>query len=233
MNIAIIDDDLIFLKHFNLIIHEYTNKIFEHFTIDTYNNTDFLQKYYNIYFIDIDLIDKNGIDFAIEIKKYNKNALIIFVTSKNNLIFNAIVVQPFYFIRKSNLKTDVNTAFMLLKDYFNKKQIYSFKYESMEIKLFIDDIIYFETNDHLTTIYTTYKQYHIYKSLKSLLTEINSWLIIQVNRKQCVNIDYITDIKYNFLTLNNQIKIKIGKIFKINLNNRINDRMNQRSNYDI
>ena len=61
---------------------------------------------------------------------------------------------------------------------------------------FISKILYFfETNDHLSTIFTNSKQYHIYIPFKELLIELHSPLILQSNRNQCVNISHVIQEK--------------------------------------
>lgn len=219
MNIVIIDDDVNFLEVLKGKLDAGFKPLFDYFNVDTSLDKSILNnKMYSIYFLDIDLNDKNGINIAKEIKHTNHNAIIIFVTAKNDLIYNAITIQPFYFIRKSHLDDDLKIAFSLLKAHFNKKEYYSFKYDSEYIKVYIDDIIYFETEDHLTSLYTTFKHYHIYKPLKTLLNEINSPFLIQANRKQCFNLSHVLEKKKNNLVLVNNITIKIGNKYKNNIN---------------
>ena len=224
MNIIILDDDILFLNTFKNKIQHFAKKIFNDVTIDISTNTSILQiKTYSIYFLDIDLINENGIAVATNIKRLNASAIIIFTTARNDLIYNAITVQPFYFIRKSELDNDLATAFILLKDYFIDKPFFSFKYESEQIKLYIEDIIFFETNDHLTTIFTNSKQYHLYTPLKKLMNLLNSPNIIQANRNQCINVAHVIQEKGNYLILDNSYKIKIGKKYKDNLKYTLNN----------
>lgn len=215
MKIAIIDDDLEFLNYFQKKVKAYSKKIFDDVDIDKYSDVNSINfKDYRIYFLDIDLIHYNGIEVAKMIKENNKYANIIFITSRNDLVFSAISVQPFYFIRKNNLDRDISVAFTLLKNHYIEKDIYKLKYNSENIDILIDDIIYLETNDHLTTIYTTTKQYHVYKTLKDTLSEINSKYLIQISRKNSVNMMHIINTRKNIVMLDNDIEIKIGNTYK-------------------
>lgn len=214
MKIAIIDDDISFLEMFNKKISLSMKKIFDLVTVDQYTNIDHFPFQYDIYFLDIDLIDDNGISIAEKIKINNKNALIIFVTSKNNLVFSALKVQPFYFIRKSNLDDEFETALMLLKEHFNQKSYFSFKYDFEHIKILTDDILYLEVDNHLTSLVTKSKSYYLYKSLKEIMNAINSNDFIQISRKNCVNINHIKQYKKNAILLDNNQALKIGIAFK-------------------
>ena len=214
MKIAIIDDDISFLEMFNKKINSSMKKIFDQVIIDQYTNINLFPFQYDIYFLDIDLIDDNGISIAGKIKENDKNALIIFVTSKNNLVFSALKVQPFYFIRKGNLDEEFETALTLLKEHFNQKSYCSFKYDFEYIKILTDDILYLEVDNHLTSLVTRAKAYHLYKPLKEIMNEINSDDFIQISRKNSVNIKHIKQYKKNAILLDNNQTLKIGIAFK-------------------
>ena len=195
MKIAIIDDDISFLEMFNKKINSSMKKIFDQVIIDQYTNINLFPFQYDIYFLDIDLIDDNGISIAGKIKENDKNALIIFVTSKNNLVFSALKVQPFYFIRKGNLDEEFEKELTLLKEHFNQKSYFSFKYDFEYIKILTDDILYLEVDNHLTSLVTRAKVYHLYKPLKEIMSEIKSDDFIQISRKNSVNIKHIKQYK--------------------------------------
>ncbi|MFR1688166.1 MAG: LytR/AlgR family response regulator transcription factor [Massilimicrobiota timonensis] len=227
MDIVLIDDDSNFLGYFKTKIIRNARLIFDDIRVDTSTNFSILnKKRYSIYFLDIDLINENGIKVAKSIKSINRHALIIFVTSKNNLVYDALSIQPFYFIRKSELDNDLATAFILLKDFFIQKKYYSFKYDNQDIRLCIDNIRYCETNDHLTTIYTQSKQFHIYKSLKLILSEIDDDHIVQVNKKQCVNIINVVNNDKNKIMMDDGTLIKIGNKYKNEFYHRLDKYIN-------
>lgn len=214
MKIVIIDDDISFLEMFNKKINSSMKKILDQVIIDQYTNINLFPFQYDIYFLDIDLIDDNGISIAGKIKENDKNALIIFVTSKNNLVFSALKVQPFYFIRKGNLDEEFETALTLLKEHFNQKSYFSFKYDFEYIKILTDDILYLEVDNHLTSLVTRAKVYHLYKPLKEIMSEIKSDDFIQISRKNSVNIKHIKQYKKNAILLDNNQTLKIGIAFK-------------------
>lgn len=72
MKIAIIDDDISFLEMFNKKINSSMKKIFDQVIIDQYTNINLFPFQYDVYFLDIDLIDDNGISIAGKQKKMIK-----------------------------------------------------------------------------------------------------------------------------------------------------------------
>ena len=59
MKIVIIDDDISFLEMFNKKINSSMKKIFDQVIIDQYTNINLFPFQYDIYFLDIDLIDRH------------------------------------------------------------------------------------------------------------------------------------------------------------------------------
>ena len=103
MKIIIIDDDISFLNLFKAKIISYSKKFFDNVSVVTTSDTTILQNHcFSIYFLDIDLTNDNGIQIATSIKKKNPTAKIIYTTARHELIYNALPVQPFYFIRKND-----------------------------------------------------------------------------------------------------------------------------------
>ena len=105
MLIKIVDDDQVFAKKIERMVYDGFKDIFLDYSIDCITS-HFEDRYFekgDIFFLDIDLKEKNGIKIAEEIRENNSNAIIIFVSAMNDMIFDSLIVQPFYFIRKDNL----------------------------------------------------------------------------------------------------------------------------------
>ena len=98
MKIGIIDDDTQFSQVIKHKIEE--NTCFSKSSIDVFNN-DFksLQlKDYDYLFIDILLMQDNGITIAKSID--NKNTRIIFMSSNETLVYDCFDIALYFFIRK-------------------------------------------------------------------------------------------------------------------------------------
>ena len=138
------------------------------------------------------------------IRNINKKAFIVIVAHQP-LGHDTVIYQPFYYIFEDSLEKNIP---FILSTFLYSRDYYHFKYEYQDISIPINHIIYIETHEHLTTIYTKEKNYHLYKPLKEILEEIDSKKIVQINKNTCVNTRYITRI--------NQLEIYIKqKIFKL------------------
>lgn len=94
MKIKIIDDDIQFMDSLkNTLTGE-----FDHVLMDS--STSFEDEYdYDIYFLDIDM-PYNGLEVARKIKQFNDDIIVIFVSFREDLIFEALQTFPYYFLRK-------------------------------------------------------------------------------------------------------------------------------------
>lgn len=117
MLIKIVDDDQAFVKKIKDIVYDNFKDIFLDYSIDCITS-NFEAQYFekgDIFFLDIDLKEKNGIKIAEKIRENNSNAIIIFVSAMNDMIFDSLIVQPFYFIRKDNFDRDMKIACTLIQ----------------------------------------------------------------------------------------------------------------------
>ena len=69
---------------------------------------------YDIYFLDIDMPNINGINIAEKINKFYQDSKIIFCSMRDDLVFDTHSVNSFFFIRKSNVESDLNKAYLKL-----------------------------------------------------------------------------------------------------------------------
>ena len=109
MNILIVDDDKQFI---NLLKNDFLNYFSYQFNdihieskYDDYFHIE--SQKIDIAFIDIDLNTYNGINYAkLFRKKYNQNIIIIFISNREDLVFETLTTGVFQFIRKQKYDHD-------------------------------------------------------------------------------------------------------------------------------
>ena len=162
MLIKIVDDDQVFAKKIERMVYDGFKDIFLDYSIDCITSR-FEDRYFekgDIFFLDIDLKEKNGIKIAEEIRENNSNAIIIFVSAMNDMVFDSLIVQPFYFIRKDNFDRDMKIACTLIQKYINKNhKIITFDFNGKKTAIQLSDIIHLESFLHEITIHTSSNSY--------------------------------------------------------------------------
>ena len=162
MLIKIVDDDQVFAKKIESMVCDGFKDIFFDYSIDCITS-NFEDRYFekgDIFFLDIDLKEKNGIKIAEKIRENNSNAIIIFVSAMNDMIFDSLIVQPFYFIRKDNFDRDMKITCTLIQKYINKNhKIITFDLNGRKTSMQLSDIIYLESFLHEITIHAPFNDY--------------------------------------------------------------------------
>ena len=147
MKVLFCDDDLEMLKQLENDFKVYfKNQIIE------------LEKY-DICFLDIDLKNEDGITLAKKLKTYNSQLIIIFISQREDLVFQTFSVQPFQFIRKKHYQEDIKEVFNQL-NYSLQQTTMSLKINHQKIYLNPLDIISVISLDHDVIVTTEKRHLH-------------------------------------------------------------------------
>ena len=99
--------------------------------------------------LDIDMPEISGIQVAQVIKKQNEEIPLLFVTNREEFVFEAIHYAPFRFIRKTRLQNECHEAMQALcKRWENDIQFIELESRNEIQKVRISDILYMESKGH-------------------------------------------------------------------------------------
>ena len=217
MEILIIDDD----KKFSYILKGDLHNHFKekqdkaHITIinDHFNDVNYFNKYH-IVFLDIDLVTDNGLEIAKQLRETDNNVIIVFISSKNTLVFKTFVVKPFFFIRKSDYKMDIIYFFEILNKYFKKNTFISLDSRATQVHIPIDSIIFVESHEHQLTIHSKKEVYYDSSSLSGFLQKLPDNNFLQIHKSYIINFDYLKGIEKGEILLMDGMKLPIGRKYK-------------------
>lgn len=204
MKILIIDDDLVFGEKLEKLINEkFNNKKNDIVVRSSISDLDMKQKY-DYYFIDILLEGENGINCGKTIIDKNYFAKIIYMSSEESLVYDTFVSKVYFFLRKENLKHDLERLWLKVNqdniknnDYI---EIISDRKKQMILKR---DIIYIESNRNKCQIYMIKNQYEVYKTLKSFLDELDTNQYFRLNSYTIINLEHVKNVNGKKVTLIN------------------------------
>ncbi len=225
MKFIIIEDDAFFGRKLKAIISDYFNDV----DIDIYTTVDddIHIDDYDVFFLDLEIGQDNGYDFANiinETTEYHK--IIIFVTSHVELWKNSFVHRPFWFIDKACYQDELPEMLKALQTKLNKDHAYiEVEYDGVFAHIELKDIHYFYKDGNYVYIHTTNHEYKIYTALKTLIKKIDSQDFIKVNSGTLVKKNYI--LHYNNKT--NEVVLKNNKVFVVSRSCRKN--MKGKSSY--
>ena len=220
LRIAICDDDLQELTRITNILEIYRIK---NNTILTYklfqNGLDLLEAIsggeYDILLLDILMPGINGIQVAHEIRSFDKEVKIIFLTSSPEFAAESYSVEAYYYLIKPSseerifplLNKILYEATKPIDSIMVKLQssILRIDYEKLEfVEVFNKKILFHLSNNIIETISGTLSQYE-----KELLSHSE---FIKVHRSYIVNMHWINKIDSKEITTYNQKKIPISRL---------------------
>lgn len=202
MRIAICDDNM---NHINIIenyIHDLRKTSIE---CDAYQSGEELirsfrdgEEQYDVIFLDMEMEQLNGIETANYIREIDEHVIIVFVTSHTEYMRESFKCAPFRFLVKPVDDEEFKTVFYdISKKLSKQRKVFAFTENKAKIRLYCDDIIYCESQDHWIWIHTKDKVYKICKSLTELHGQLDKEMFCRVHKSYIINFLYIKSIKDN------------------------------------
>lgn len=224
MRCLLIDDDLSYVEE----IKEKLETEYQDVTIECYDylpDVEMLLDEYSVVFLDVMMNDGDSIEYAKQLKGKLKNLILVFISNKNELIFQTQGISPLCFIRKSDLDYDFEIFKILYKEKRLELREYIFELDKSmnkkkisHIKLSSDDIVYVECYLHEIIIHTYANEYVVRMTLKTFMNLVKSQnCFVRIHRTYAVNMNYIYCVDKNrVFMLDDQEKneLEIGRSYK-------------------
>lgn len=221
MKILVCDDDKLFVNKISEdIACFFKEKKFDVHIIKINNNFEkIIDQNVDIIFIDIDLITVNGIELARKIKNKFPNILIVFISARNDLVFDTLSLGIFQFIRKNKYDVDLKKTLLQLNDNLTANNRYMLlEISKRKVKIMLKDIVYIMSIGSDVLIKCYENEYSIRATLPKIIGQLNCTKFIQIQRNVLVNFDQITEFeKWNVKCGNYEFTIgrKYQKVFLI------------------
>lgn len=213
MNIAICDDNELDALAARKVIRNTLNNLNKEAEIEYYLNAEDIQdkllkrkEPLDLLILDIDMPGVSGLDLAEKLRANNLKLLIIFLSNHEEFVFKAIEFQPFRYIRKIKLETEmpiaIQSAVNIIRINSDKQIILST--DDGEMKIMISDIMYFETDGRKLSInLSNDKKLLINKTIIELQELIAKENFVLIHRSCVVNADFVKNMHDTILTLKN------------------------------
>lgn len=222
MKIGILDDNQSVIGIIRSAVEDIlqSNKIEgQIYTYTSYNdmNKGFESSPFDLVFLDINMPDCDGINYAVSVKNNHPNTDIEFISSKEERVFDSFKVNPIGFVRKSNFLLDISE---ILNRYLNKKRIKKheealFVSNGTKVSVNLSEISYIEgqgVNQALHFYNNTKNPIQISSKMEILENDLDSMGFIRIHKGYIVNFIFIKSIeKNNTLLLKDGITLPISR----------------------
>ena len=226
IKIYICDDEPFWIEKAHQLTVKHFNNRFE-MEINTFNNSNDLinvllnkKEYCDIVILDIDMPNLNGFDVAKQIKEKYPNILLLFYTSHEQYVFEAFQFQPFRYIRKTYVDTEMELALSAAEYVISNRNTKSIllKTKDENYKIDVNNIVYFETIKRRCDVHLSDGNIlNVGISLKELVAEIDSPDFIMIHSGAVVNVSFIKHYSNFDITLEdgNHLIVSRGRLNEV------------------
>lgn len=172
---------------------------------------------FDVLFLDILIGDSNGIEYARKIQTLGIKSEIVFISSSEKYVFDALDLFPTQYLLKGQLGEErLEQTLFKAMDNIEKTKAKTFVCKmSNETKLIdIKDIFYFEIFRRQVTVYYNDTNFTFYSTLDQVLHDLNDQNFIRCHRSFIINLKKITSLNTQYVTLTNGKEIDIGRSYK-------------------
>lgn len=217
MNIAIVDDEPVFLKQLHnrlremklpdCEIHEFTS------------GRDLLSFYvkgmYEVIILDVEMPDLTGLQTAERIRQIDGSVIISFLTNYAEFAVKGYDVGAFRYILK-NQPDYVYTKQLnsIIAECQQRFRTFTFNNKNLSFKFRLTDILYFEGHRRKVSLFTVNGELEYGGDFSTVCGELLKYNFAIINRGILVNLDHIQNITKYDIILSNGRKIPIGKTYK-------------------
>lgn len=219
MKIAIVDDEEFYIQDVENKIKKYQESHSDTIlTVSKFKNgkeflDSFMQDSYDLVYLDIQLVDNNGINIADVIHSTNPLCMIIFITSYMDYFNDSFIVHAFQYMKKP-IKSDLfeNELTRAIRDYQFNKKTFIFPTTVGNMVFEVDEIIYLETSYREYKVYTTgHSYYGSNKTITHLKEEILEYNFYKIQRSFIINLAHVRRYDRFSITMSNGDIIPISK----------------------
>lgn len=185
----------------------------------------------DLIFLDINLPGKSGIEFA---RSLFTDTAIIFTTAYAEYAVEGFEIDAVDYILKPislerftkaiNKYTKIkesNEIILNSKDQITDEAFIFVKCERKMVKLFLDDINYFESQGNYLLIYTTTDCYKTYQSITEMQDKLPDGLFLRTHRSFLVAVKKINSFNANHINIQNK-QLPIGRFYQAAVTHLLN-----------
>ena len=178
----------------------------------------FKMQVFHLVIIDTQIEQNQGIQFACELRTYNKNFSLLFVSENPDLVYDSFLAEPVYFLNKKCLHSDMKKAIDVLerKGFFRREDSsVVWKVGVSNVCMNPRNIVYiYKEKNWLVFVTEKGKRYKFRGTISQIEKQIKPYDFVKIECGCIMNLSYVSHIKEL------QLYLKDGKNLYISRRNR-------------
>lgn len=232
MNFAVVDDDRIFAEQLILRIQKVCDEHSIQSSVDYFDNPDFILDSvvftkYQVVFMDIEMPGTSGIEAVKEINRLRTSdtiPYIIFVTARDNMVFDALREFPYSFVRKSCIE-DIDECIIHISRKVICEPTCSVKMGRSVKVLEVSRIIYIDKQGNYVTFHTSDGEFQERNSIDKKYSELAEYGFIRPHIGYIVNAAHIVEYNSDHLVMCEGTRIPVSRSYKKECKEKFSDWM--------
>lgn len=180
---------------------------------------------FDIIFLDIDMPERDGFSVAEQI--VDRESLLIFCTSHNELVYNSFSYQPFWFLCKDSYVESLDEVLCAARKKLEmQNRNYEFNINGEIYNIVIDEILYFDVSKHRVHVHLKDGEQIDFRENLSKVEEVfDEYGFVRINSGCLVNMLWIKHIYQNDIELKNEEVLSLSRGRKSDVKERFHKYM--------
>lgn len=173
--------------------------------------------YYDIIFLDIELLTVNGIDIATRVRKDLKNDItqIVYISGSQEYAMKLFKTRPLDFLVKPIKSQEIIEVFLQAKHLLEKgRETFEFESNYNYYKIPYNQILYFKSTRRKVGIYTRDDYLEFYGKLENIVSEVSNDDFIRIHKSFFVNYDFVIEYSYEWVKMVNGNFLPISQSYR-------------------
>ncbi|MCC8065320.1 MAG: LytTR family DNA-binding domain-containing protein [Clostridiales bacterium] len=219
--IAVCDDERVFVQYIAEVVRERFQSQHIPVTVDEYlHPQELLNRLegnicYDVLLLDIDMPELDGIELCRRFRSANKDALVVFVSNKEELVFQTFEVQPFRFVRKRRFQKEIDDLIRALVQELERRIDWYLRFSNESdgtvYSVNVRKLVYVEASGKTCLLRSVEGTEEVRVQFQALIQQLTEHSFIQTHRSYLVNPYYIYRIDADTILLDTGESVPLSR----------------------
>lgn len=222
--IAVCDDESGILDYYANLIQKIAERKNLEIRVETFPSAESLLFHFSnrpgiidILYLDIKMLNINGISAARHLRKLGYEAEIIFLTAYPKYVYDSFEVRPFRYLLKDTVNTeDFEDIFMQAIENCSNHYIHTYLLQTPAFTIRLDTrkISFLEVFGKNITVHYLDEDYCFRGTFSQICSEFEQYGFIKISQCYCINFEYIQVADNDYITLTTGLTLPISRRYK-------------------